>query len=134
MNRGGHKNGITKAQREAILQAYLNNPEDGRRMAMSLGLSSKYAFKLADARGVLPKRHRGPETCVYWSSTKAPVHLFPPEYESDEVAQHLSENSFVDPAMLAADLNVVGLHHMSVRAYQRRLGVRRMTTRTDYPK
>jgi hypothetical protein len=124
MNKGGHKNGITKAQREAILQAYLNSPDEGRRLAMSLGLSSKYAFKLADARGVLPKRSRGPEGCVYWSSTKAPTHLFPQEYESDEVAQHLSENSLVDPAMLSAELGINGLHQMSVKAYQRRLGVR----------
>jgi hypothetical protein len=124
MNKGGHKNGITKAQREAILQAYLNNPDEGRRLAMSLGLSSKYAFKLADARGVLPKRHRGPETCVYWASTKAPVHLFPREYESEELALHVSENAFVDAAMLSDELRVQHMNTWAVEAYQRRLGAR----------
>jgi hypothetical protein len=71
---------------------------------------------------------------VYWSSTKSPVHLFSREYESPEIAKHISENSFVDPAMLAAELSVTGLHHMSVRAYQRRLGVRRIASWKDYRK
>lgn len=63
---------------------------------------------------------------IYWTTTKAPVHLFKREYETEEVAKHLTENSFVDPAMLAADLRGPGLHAMAVRAYQRRLGVRKV--------
>jgi hypothetical protein len=63
---------------------------------------------------------------VYWSSTKAPVHLFKREYESPEVARHVSENSFVDPAMLADGLGVQHLNPQAVTAYQRRLGVRKI--------
>lgn len=66
---------------------------------------------------------------TYWQSTKSPVHLFKREYETAEVAKHITENSFVDPTMLAADL---GLHQMSVKAYQRRLGVRKIASWKDY--
>jgi hypothetical protein len=61
---------------------------------------------------------------IYWSSTKAPVHLFRRDYESAEMARHVTENSFVDAAVLAADLRVPHLNYMAVQAYQRRLGVR----------
>ena len=64
---------------------------------------------------------------LYWQSTKAPVHLFRREYESAELAKHVKENSFVDAAILAADLKVEHLSAMAVEAYQRRLGVRRIT-------
>lgn len=60
---------------------------------------------------------------TYWSSTKSPVHLFKRDYESEGTAKYISENSFIDPAMLAADM---GIHEMAVRAYQRRLGVRKV--------
>jgi hypothetical protein len=60
---------------------------------------------------------------VYWSSTKAPVHLFPREYESKEVAKHVTENSFVDAAILADEL---GISAPCITAYQRRLGVRKI--------
>lgn len=60
---------------------------------------------------------------IYWSSTKAPVHLFPREYESQELAKHLTENSFIDAALLASE---VGLSTDAIRAYQRRLGVRKI--------
>jgi acetyl-CoA carboxylase beta subunit len=66
---------------------------------------------------------------VYWASTKAPVHLFRREYESVETAEHLKEHSFVDAAVLADELRI---SEMSVRAYQRRLKLRRITTRKDY--
>ena len=52
-NKGRAK--ITKAQREEILQTYLNKPEEGCRLAMSYGLSQIYAYKLAHERGLLPK-------------------------------------------------------------------------------
>jgi len=55
MSGGGHRHRITKAQREEILQVYLNKPEEGCRLAMSYGLSQIYAYKLAHERGVLPK-------------------------------------------------------------------------------
>jgi hypothetical protein len=63
----------------------------------------------------------------YWQSTKSPVHLFPRVYESPEVAKHVAENSFVDAAMLSAELRINHLHPEAVRAYQRRLGVRKIT-------
>lgn len=61
---------------------------------------------------------------IYWQSTKAPVHLFKREYECAELAKSVSENSFVDAAILAADLKVEHLCTASIEAYQRRLGVR----------
>jgi hypothetical protein len=61
---------------------------------------------------------------IYWTSTKAPVHLFKREYESAELAKHVKENSFVDAAILAAE---IGLTPNSVMAYQRRLGVRQLS-------
>lgn len=60
----------------------------------------------------------------YWSSTLAPRHLFKRAYESPELAAHIRDNSFVDPAILAADLRVEHLNPQAVEAYQRRLGVR----------
>ncbi len=56
MNRWGRIK-ITKEQREEILQRYLNNPDDGVRLAMSHGLSQIYAYKLAHERGLLPRRY-----------------------------------------------------------------------------
>lgn len=58
---------------------------------------------------------------VYWTSTKAPRHLFKREYESPEAAAIVIENACVDPSILVAD---VGLNQMTIKAYQRRLGVR----------
>jgi len=54
MNRWGQRQ-ITKAEREEILQVYLNNPDKGSQLAMSKGLSQIYAYKLAHERGLLPK-------------------------------------------------------------------------------
>lgn len=68
---------------------------------------------------------------IYWSSTKAPVHLFPREYESPEVAKHVAENSFIDAAMLADELRIPHLNTWAVEAYQRRLGVRRIASWKD---
>lgn len=68
---------------------------------------------------------------IYWSSTKAPVHLFPREYESADLAKHVKENSFVDPAILAVE---VGLTVDAVKAYQRRLGVRKIAENNPIPK
>jgi hypothetical protein len=67
----------------------------------------------------------------YWISTKSPVHLFKRDYESAEMAAHVRENSFVDPAILSADLRVPHLNFMAVQAYQRRLGVRRIAGKGD---
>ena len=63
---------------------------------------------------------------VYWQSTKAPVHLFKRVYESEEVAAHVRDCSFVDSALLAVELKTPHLSRMAVEAYQRRLGVRKI--------
>lgn len=58
---------------------------------------------------------------IYWTSTKAPIHLFKRDYETPELAKIVSENAIIDAAILADDL---GMNTASVEAYQRRLGVR----------
>lgn len=68
---------------------------------------------------------------IYWSSTKAPVHLFKREYETPELAKHVTENAFVDAAILASE---VGLQVDTIKAYQRRLGVRRVAENNPVPK
>lgn len=69
---------------------------------------------------------------TYWQSTKSPVHLFKREYESKEIAKHVSENSFVGAAQLADELSIRHLNTWAVEAYQRRLGVRRIASWRDY--
>lgn len=64
----------------------------------------------------------------YWQSTKSPVHMFCREYESAEVARHVTENSFVDASALSAELRLPHLNPQAVKAYQRRLGVRKITS------
>jgi hypothetical protein len=59
MNLGGHKRRITKAERDEILQVYLNNPDKGSQLAMSYGLSQIYAYKLAHERGLVPLAYQG---------------------------------------------------------------------------
>lgn len=61
---------------------------------------------------------------TYWQSTKSPIHMFKRIYEGQEVAGHLTSNSFVDAAILSADLRVPHMNRLAVAAYQRRLGVR----------
>lgn len=48
----------THSQREEILRAYLNRPEDGIALAISRGLSPDYAYKLAHARGLIPRNSK----------------------------------------------------------------------------
>jgi DNA-binding XRE family transcriptional regulator len=45
---------LTKEKREEILALYLKDAEAGTQLAMSLGLSAAYAYRLANERGVLP--------------------------------------------------------------------------------
>ena len=63
----------------------------------------------------------------YWMSTKSPVHMFKRIYESLEVAEKLIEDSFVDAAILSQDMRVPHMNRLAVAAYQRRLGVRKIT-------
>lgn len=54
--RWNSRNRITREIREQILHAYLGDPIKGTELAMSNGLTSAYAYKLAYERGVLPTR------------------------------------------------------------------------------
>lgn len=56
----GNRLRLTKAKREEILQVFLNNPEEGTQLAMSIGLSPAYAYRLANERGLLPRQRK------YW--------------------------------------------------------------------
>lgn len=47
---------ITRAQRQEILEAYLEDPAKGTAMACGRGLSPLYAYKLANAMGRIPSR------------------------------------------------------------------------------
>ena len=76
-------------------------------------------------------RAGGGDDMIYWSSTKSPVHLFKREYECEETAKHVIENACVDPSILVADL---GINHMAIKAYQRRLGVRALAENNPVPK
>lgn len=45
---------LSKMQREWILQLALNCPDEATAVAVNMGLSPKYAYKLARERGLLP--------------------------------------------------------------------------------
>jgi hypothetical protein len=147
------RSSLTAEQTAHLLKLYA---EEGTAaayaVAFSYGVTAGYIRKLSHRNGVTakpkpikppklkappdrpdhPRVARGLEVVGgYWQSTKSPIHLFPREYESQEVANHLSENSFVDAALLSAELRVHGLHPEAVRAYQRRLGVRKIMNKRD---
>lgn len=53
-DRGGHKNRISKEQRDGILLAFLTDGLDAaQRIADALGLHAGYAVRLVRARGLL---------------------------------------------------------------------------------
>ncbi len=134
---------LTKQQRDHLLKLWA---EEGTAAAYAVaskyGVTKSYVQKMASfnkvkakvepakAKGGKPPKLSRVFTVVshYWQSTKSPVHLFPREYESEEVAKYISENSFVDATLLSNDLRVSHLHPQAVRAYQRRLGVRKIAT------
>jgi hypothetical protein len=60
-NLGGNRLRLTKEQREGILNLYLNDAEAGTLLAMSMGLSAAYAYRLANERGLLPRTRWLPE-------------------------------------------------------------------------
>lgn len=114
-------------------------------VAPSYGVTRSYIQKMAHYNGVKAKPKDRPVKIVpgkpeprfarlpveaggYWQSTKSPVHLFPKEYETPELAKYVSENSFIDAAQLAGDVN---MSRWAVEAYQRRLGVRKITNKRD---
>lgn len=61
---------------------------------------------------------------TYWQSTKSPVHLFKRIYEAPAIAAQVTENAFIDAAILSVELRVPHMNRLAVMAYQRRLGVR----------
>jgi hypothetical protein len=69
----------------------------------------------------------------YWMSTNSNIHIFrkPKFYETDENEIYLRDNSFIDAAQLAKDLK---LHEHTIKAYQRRLGLRRFMPNDKKPR
>ncbi|MCK1367652.1 hypothetical protein [Bradyrhizobium sp. 62] len=52
-DRGGHKNRISKEQRDRIIQTFLDDGvEAAQSLAASLGLHALYALRLVRARGL----------------------------------------------------------------------------------
>jgi hypothetical protein len=70
-NLGGNRLRLTKEQREEILNLYLKNAEEGTMLAMSMGLSAAYAYRLANERGILPVTRWAPER---FPNRLVPVH------------------------------------------------------------
>ncbi|WLB49212.1 hypothetical protein QIH93_14960 [Bradyrhizobium ottawaense] len=63
---------ITKELREQILETYMRDAMAGTQLAMENGLTGAYAYKLANARGLLPlTRHvpRGQNSVMTASAT-----------------------------------------------------------------
>lgn len=60
----------------------------------------------------------------YWMSTRSPQSMFRPDYQTPELAEQLHTAAGVDPAIIAADVGIAS-HH--VRAFQRKLGLRKIT-------
>jgi len=68
-NLGGNRLRLTKEQREEILSLYLKDAESGTMLAMSLGLSAAYAYRLANERGLLP--------ITRWNAERFPNRVVP---------------------------------------------------------
>jgi hypothetical protein len=66
----------------------------------------------------------------WWTTTKAPRNLFRPAYQTEELDDFLRANRGIDSAILAAEL---GMSANQIKAYQRQLGLRRITGNADYP-
>ncbi len=69
-------------------------------------------------------------TVDWWMSTKSKPNMFRPAYQTDELDAFLRQNRGVDPALLGAEL---GMSADRVMAYQRKIGLRRITGNGDYP-
>jgi hypothetical protein len=67
---------------------------------------------------------------TYWVSTKSSVNLNRrPQYRTAKFDKFLRENVGVDPTLLAQEMKI---SVSCVLAYQRHLGLRRLTTHSDY--
>lgn len=56
---------VPKELREEILELYLRDPQAGTKLAMEHGLTAPCAYKLANARGLLPlTRHPSREVAA----------------------------------------------------------------------
>lgn len=64
-------------------------------------------------------------TCTdWWLSTKSPSTIFRPDYQTPELEARLRSAAGVDPSIIAAETGVPS-HY--IRAYQRKLGLRKIT-------
>jgi hypothetical protein len=131
---------VTAQQKAHLLKLYAEDRKAAYAAAKIYGVTPSYVQKMAHYEGVKkakvkpvtkfePRIVRSPVVGGgYWQSTKSPVHLFPRWYESPELEKYVVENSFIDAAMLAGDANI---SRPTVEAYQRRLGVRKITNKRD---
>lgn len=62
--RGGHNRRLTKEQREEVLRLYLENAAAGTALAISLGLTAAYAYRLANERGLIPVTRHIPKVAL----------------------------------------------------------------------
>lgn len=60
----------------------------------------------------------------WWTSTKSPASMFRPAYQTKAMDAFLRETVGIDPAVLAID---AGMSANRVEAYQRQLGLRKIT-------
>jgi hypothetical protein len=60
----------------------------------------------------------------WWTTTKAHPDIFRPAYQNAENDAFIRETVGIDSALLANDLGISAVH---VQAYQRKLGVRKIT-------
>lgn len=60
----------------------------------------------------------------YWLSTRSPPSMFRPDYQTPELAEQLRAATGVDPSVIAVE---VGVCAPRVRAFQRKLGLRKIT-------
>lgn len=60
----------------------------------------------------------------WWMSTRSPAGMFRPAYQNGELDAYLREHAGIDAAILAAE---TGLPPSHIRAFQRKLGLRKIT-------
>lgn len=60
----------------------------------------------------------------WWMSTKSPMTMFRPSYQTQELDAFLRDTVGIDPALIGID---AGMSANRVEAYQRQLGLRKIT-------
>jgi hypothetical protein len=71
---------------------------------------------------------------TYWQNTKSPARMMFKKkiYEGAELADHLADNVGIDAAILAAGIGLPHVNRLAVKAYQRKLGIRKISSWRDY--